>query len=500
MTASHGKPSSLMHWMLESPYERLGTGLILPLVVLLGFIVILLVGFGGESDIVYYDTESGRLVDRAAHESDDSGRVQRRVRITYWEKWSGFEGQAIRDAVDHFNRMQDRIYVQLVIQGDITQKIRTATAGGNPPDLAGLYSFDVPVFAAQNALIALDDMLAEAGIGEHTYVPAYWRLCRYRSRTWALPTTPSTWALHWNRRLFREAGLPDRAPRTLQELDEFARRLTRRDSDGHITQVGFMPTEPGWWKWPWGFWFGGRLWNGRDRLTFNSPENLAAMEWIRSYVDEYGYEALHRFKKTLGGFSSVDNGFFNGRVAMEIQGVWMARFVQRYAPSGFEYGVAPFPSAVPGVGNVTVAEADVIGIPRGARHPREAFEFLRFMASPEGMEILCRGQGKHSPLRNHSANWYVGHPNPYLRVFEDLAGTGGQAGGAYVENPNCFRIPPIGIWRECNQAWGRAFDDVWTRTRTPREALDELQEQMQRRLDHELSRARALGVQTGEGE
>ncbi len=457
--------NSLCRWMLEAPVHRLFKGLVLPLGVLFAFAGVLL----------YNPTKGGE-------------RPDGRVVVTYWEKWSGFEGEAIKDAVDCFNREQDRIYVDLTIYGDITQKVRIAGSGGNPPDLAGLYSFDVPVFAAQNALIPLDGALKEAGIGPETYVPAYWRLCVYGGKVWTVPTAPSTLALHWNKKLFREAGLdPDRPPRSIAELDEYAEKLTKRDRNGRIIQAGFLPTEPGWWKYSWGFWFGGDVWDGKGKLTANSAENLAAMKWVKSYADRYGHAELDRFKKTFGGFSSADNAFFVGKVAMEIQGVWMANFIKRYAPKDFEWGAAAFPSAVPGLEKVTIAEADVIGIPRGAKHPREALEFIKFMATPKGMEILCRGHAKDSTLTKTSPGWEKGHPNPSVALFSELA-----------RSPNCHRTPPIGIWREYNHAFGRAFDDVWTGKKTPEQALDALQDEMQRRFEHEVPSAGPPGAKKGE--
>ncbi len=496
MAAHKQAENSLFLWMLESPLDRLGKGLILPILLLFGLVAALVYTPRTQSDIVLFDPRSGKVVKERVYAEDTGTEItQERLRITYWEKWSGFEGQAIRDAVDEFNRVQDKLYVELTIQGDITQKTRIAIEGGDPPDLAGLYSFDVPVFATQGALLPLDGMMAKAGISRTTYVPVYYDLCVYAGRTWALPTTPSTWALHWNKKLFREAGLdPDRPPRTIEELDAFADKLTKRDKDGRIVQIGYLPTEPGWWKYPWALWFGGTLWDGRGRLTFDTPESVRAMEWIKGYTDRYGYAELDRFKKTFGDFSSSDNAFFTGKVAMEMQGVWMAKFIGFYAPKDFEWGVAPFPAAAdpadpsrPILENVSVAEADVIGIPRGARHPEEAFEFIRFMATPKGMEILCLGQGKHSPLRETSADWHKNHPHPHIRVFEALA-----------DSPNCFRIPPIGVWNECSQAWGRAFDDIWSGKKTPRAALAELQAEMQRRLDHELRTLREQGIRFGE--
>jgi len=67
------------------------------------------------------------------------------------------------------------------------------------------------VYADRGALMPLDDYLRRAGITRADYIPAYWDLCSHQGRMWGLPSTPASLALHWNKKLFREAGLdPDK--------------------------------------------------------------------------------------------------------------------------------------------------------------------------------------------------------------------------------------------------------------------------------------------------
>ncbi len=40
-----------------------------------------------------------------------TGQREGRVIIKYWEKWTGFEADAMRAVVDDFNAAQDRIFV-----------------------------------------------------------------------------------------------------------------------------------------------------------------------------------------------------------------------------------------------------------------------------------------------------------------------------------------------------------------------------------------------------
>src|SRR5215510_11638498 len=86
-----------------------------------------------------------------------AGSGDDKVHVVYWEKWTGFEKDAIREVVDDFNQSQDRIFVDLVSVSVIRQKTLLATAGGNPPDLAGLMNDAVVEFAEKNALTPLDD-------------------------------------------------------------------------------------------------------------------------------------------------------------------------------------------------------------------------------------------------------------------------------------------------------------------------------------------------------
>jgi len=412
-----------------------------------------------------------------------------RVVVTYWEKWTDFEGEAMRKTVSAFNASQNRIEVRLLTTSQIDRKMLMATAGGIPPDVAGLWSNNVIPYADKNALLRLDEYAARAGITEEDYISSFWDLCYHRGHLWGLPSTPASLALHWNKRLFREAGLdPNRPPQTIEELDEYAARLTKRNERGEITQVGFMPSEPGWWPWAWGYFFGGELWNGKDRITAATPENIRAYEWVRGYSDRLSVKQLQVFASGFGNFSSPQNPFLSGLVAMELQGVWMHNFIHSFAPD-LEWGAAPFPypAARPDLRNSTPVEEDVLVIPRGAKHPDEAFEFIAFVNSRRGSELLNMGQRKFTPLLDVSPEFLRDHPNPYIEVFIDLA-----------KSKNAFVPPQMPLWQEYQAELSTAFDQIWLAQKTPEKALSDVQRRMQTRLDHDLKQYRRLGIPYGE--
>ena len=47
---------------------------------------------------------------------------------------------------------------------------------------------------------------------------------------------------------------------------------------GHIEKIGFTPSEPGWFNYAWGYYFGGHLWDGSSKITANDPGNVRAFD------------------------------------------------------------------------------------------------------------------------------------------------------------------------------------------------------------------------------
>ena len=433
---------------------------------------------------------------RQADERTPDGRLV----IHYWEKWTGFESDAMQAVIDDFNASQNRVFVRMLPVGEIERKVMLATAGGDPPEVAGVYSGTITVFSEKGALTPLDKMIQEAGITRDDYIPVYWDMCRHRGFQWALPSTPATLALHWNKKLFREAGLdPEKPPQSLDELEAMSEKLTiveitrngqpvrvrytelsdqeKQAKEFKLVQIGHDPQQPGWWMPMWVYWFGGRLWDGQRTITANLPANVETFEWFRRQAEKYGVDNRRSFGASFGNFQSPQNPFLSGQIAMTLQGVWMYNFIDKYAPQ-MEWGAAPFPAKDPKAQPlVSLADADMLVIPKGARHPREAFEFIRYVNTQGPMEKLCLGQRKFSPLSHLSEDFIRHHPNPYIQTFIDLA-----------KSPNVRTVPRLSIWNEYNDEMNVAVDNVTSLEATPQQALDEVQQRIQWKFDRLLRR------------
>ena len=397
-----------------------------------------------------------------------------KIHVTYWEKWTGFEYDALEKVVAQFNASQDRIVVELFSTAQIDRKAIIATAGGDPPDIVGLWQQNIAAFADAGALQPLDDFIRRDGSTPAAWLerfyPVYADLCQHAGQVYAGISTPAMVGLHWNRTLFREAGLdPDQPPRTLAELEEFSRRLTKRNAAGDLTQVGFLPQEPGWWPWLFPLWFGGDLMQDGEITLATDPANVAAFEWIARFTRELGGNDVARFTAGFGAMASPEAAFFSDQVAMIFQGVWYHNYATQFNP-GLDYGVAPLPQVPGGPPDFSVALADVLCIPRGARNPEAAWTFISYLsqanatarsrAELSGTELLCYLQQKNSPLRQWSPYFTDQHPHPHIGMFRQLSA-----------QPAATSHPAMGMWQEYDRELIAAFQRIHLLETEPGPAL-----------------------------
>ncbi len=405
-----------------------------------------------------------------------------KIVLDYWEKWAGHEGRAMQRVVDEFNASQDRIAVRYLVTSGIDQKTLIAVAGGDPPDVVGLWNYNVPLYAETNAIIPLDEFTGAHALRLERYAAGVRPIMTHpdaqgRTRVWAAINTGGTIAMYYNRAMFREVGLdPDRPPRTIDELDEFDARLTRIGAGGVIERAGFLATEPGWWSWIWGYHFGGGLYDApAGRCTAGSRQNVNAYGWIQSSARHLGVEASRTFKSGFAtAYSSPRNAFLDGKVAMVVQGPWLANVINAYKPD-LDYGVAPFPVA-PGLHDhanpVGLIDTDILVIPRGVRHPGACMEFIAYTQRQEVVEFLSTAHCKMSPLAESSEEFLANHPNRGVRAHTAIAGS-----------TRSFLCPRTRTWPQFKDEFDASFQRLWGLERPAGEELAALERRAQAMLD-----------------
>lgn len=391
--------------------------------------------------------------------------------ITYWQFWTGFEGKAIEHVVNKFNKEHSDIKVKMLTISEPWKKTLLSIIGGTPPDVISIVAEWIPELSIRGAILPLNKYCNEYMISKDLFIPVYWDILNHKDKIWALPTTPTSTALYWNKELFKQAGLdPESPPKTLEELWSFAKKLTKHKKDGSLQQIGFLPSWP-----PWAFGFYGYLFGGEwtdtktGNATANNLQNIKAWQWAQSYAKELGSQNIQSFQEEFGNYQGPNNPFYTEKIAIEVNGVWEGNFIEHFAPH-IKWGAAPMPNKKGEP--ITIVNCDCIVIPKGSKHPDEAFYFINWLLKKENIEELCIRQKKFSPLiASDRSDFIQKHPNPYIKVFIDLA-----------KLKNAVFFPTTTAYQLYKRELKRAFEAVMRLDKEPKQALDEVQEKIEQEL------------------
>lgn len=429
----------------------------------------------------------------AEHAALDQGRTI----ITFWDRHSGHEHDSRNALIDEFNASQDTIFVRSVAIGynSTMEKILTATAGGAPPDICSIDSSLVAQLAPQGVFLAIDDLMDETpSLAQSEIYPHVWNLIHFDGHTWGVPLVTDTYCLVWNKAAFRRAGLdPERPPQTIEELEEYAAKLTVRAPNGTIEQMGFLPWLPWDLSHMWGALFGAEWYDhATDRVALvGQPAVVEAFRWQQSFTIDpaaavqkayaMSPERVAAFSKGIGEYFSANNPFYSGKVAMITEGEWQVTFIPKYAP-GLEWGVAPIPQPAGAADRGYSPTVIMDTIPATARYPEEAKAFLAWFCSP-------RADGRPSPnsdfayaihnipARRAEAAEARFQDNPRFKVYVDR-----------LEAPEVVTMPVMPVAQYMMDQLERQRERVVYREVTPEQAVQEIEATTNR----ELARARAL--------
>ncbi len=373
-----------------------------------------------------------------------------------------------------------KIEVNAPVEDD---KVIAALSGNEPPDILVLSGPDnVGTWQREKLLAPLDDIIAASKIDLNDIFPAPLSLCKFGGKYYALPWGTDTYALFWNKDLFEDAGLdPEKPPTTIEELDAIADKLTKVEADGTVTQVGFIP------DFSWSHldlylkMFGGSAYNADlTKVTLNTPEMVACLKWQQHFYSKYGAEQVLKFTSALGGYSSPDQGFYAGKIAMMVDGEWQPgpNFIQKYKPE-LNYDVAPFPYPAdhPERKNTNMVGGTVVTIPSGVKSKDASGKLLAWIVSPE---IVAEEMSANFnlPTSKKAAQDARFHENRKFEVFLNLMG-----------DPNASTSPLTAISAELNTELGQIEEQVVHAGAEPEPLLQAADEKLQPLLDKVLGKS-----------
>ncbi|GAB2694560.1 extracellular solute-binding protein [Paenibacillus thermoaerophilus] len=316
----------------------------------------------------------------ARNEATPTSAPKEKVEITFWHVWSDKDAGPITARVEAFNKSQDRITVKVLGNQDATKQL-TAISGGNPPDIALTYWNNIGPWGQAGAVLPLTDYLKNGKVDTASFVPAALERMKVNGEYYALPFTFSMAStLMYNKKAFQDAGIT-KPPETLEELFETAKKLTKREN-GEITQIGFIPDYPWIDNVFWPIIFGGSWVDANGKLTANQEANVASIAYQRKFYEEFGMDQIAKFRSGMGQRGTPNDPLLTGKLAMMIG--WEYNFPEERKPDG-PIGIAPFPHPAnrPDLKGSGMVSPRAVFIPKKAKHPDEAWEFMQYLVGHE---------------------------------------------------------------------------------------------------------------------
>lgn len=306
--------------------------------------------------------------------------------IRFWCRSVAFKPAQL--IVDKYHAAQSAVRVELTVlpEGQMVTKLATAIRANAVPDVVAPDSVTTPVFSTREALTDLTPLIDALPYVEQLNKPLV-DVASYDGKKYGLPALSNVSQLFWNKTLYEQAGLdPDAGPTNYDEYLSHARALQSLDGISGVTFTGNSAGILGYVVQP-------HFWADKspfyDGVVGKQHANVVGNDPLRRTLDLYG--TFYREGLAQPGVSADSGaawgkdfiagtvGLFPGSYDLIVGGADQAVLDQ--------LGVSAFPGPD---GNVSqFSGGAVLSIPRGAKNPEAAWDFMTFVAEIEQQAELA---------------------------------------------------------------------------------------------------------------
>ncbi|AYN43104.1 ABC transporter substrate-binding protein [Streptomyces dangxiongensis] len=398
---------------------------------------------------------------------------------------SHYASGALRDAlqgpVDEWNATHDRVKVrtEAVEFSDLLTTLMVRQAAGQGADIVHPYCLWTGQLVRAGVLRPAPP--GHAGEIARGYGAAAVGAASVGGKVYGYPTEVQTYALYYNKRLLREAGV-DGPPRTWRELEEAAHRTTRRDRYGNTLVQGFGlsviddSTTVGQTL---------ALLNAAGG-TFVSADGRSTA--IDSPAGRAVFDLEHRLVATGASAPGVNvyKAFPSGQVAMVVSAGWWSADLKTLMGGDYrDVGVAPLPLRRAHDARATLSTGFLLGVNAASEHPREAWEFLHWLNTGK---VRVTSAGKDATATRMSLlQVSVGSLTGRADDMRTLLGEGGDPNLRPFRDALAYAVPEPNMpgAQQAKSLLRKNIEALWTGQRSTDEALRAIR----RQVDQEVARS-----------
>lgn len=370
------------------------------------------------------------------------------------------EQQIYKDSIERFKEVCPSVTVDFQpIPDNFQDKMKAQMAGGTAPDVFYVDDQLMTAFASSGQLMALDDVMAQAGVSRDDFIPSLLTIFTLDGVTYALPKDWSTLGLVYIPEAFADAGIDEPSDDwTWDDMREAA--LTIAENGNY---AGFCMGSD-WARFaPFAFSNGGRY--ASDDFTTATLDTAAIKDMATFVTDMFNEGSLVRPADISASWCGEAIG--KELVAMTLEGGWMVNTMNLTFPD-----VVWKTSLVPG-GDVTRADViftNGIGVNAASEYPMASAAFAIYLTSAENQgEIVKTGFA------------YSTHPEQ-IDLIGNVNDKAIAEGGLLSDTLVAYWGP---YTSKVNDAVSKALERIWLGDQTVEEAFAQAQAEAQTALNGE---------------
>lgn len=345
------------------------------------------------------------------------------ITLTFWYTYGdNEEAQLLNAVIPLWEEKHPNIKIETVRQDDSQyhQMIVTSFGTGMSPDVARVDITNVAAYANQGGLVALSDFEDFTSISPD-FLDGPLSTGLYKGKYYGLPLDTNCKAAVVNTNILAKLGLNE-VPDTMEEFIEAA--ANRGDYSLNVSGVGDWDMYPYFWL------FGGTLTNDDFTQASGYLDSDASIAAIKEIIELHDNKILTI--RDIDGTADAWDGI-NSDYAMFFEGPWYFGSYEDREEMGIVAATIP---TYEGRSASVVGGEDIV-VFSTSKHPVEAYEFAKFMTSPDvQLAMLQSGQ---LPVLKSLVNDKAVLDNPVWSVYMKQL----ESAGARIPSPNNSQIQEI---------------------------------------------------------
>ncbi|WP_291255489.1 ABC transporter substrate-binding protein [Fusobacterium sp.] len=177
--------------------------------------------------------------------------VAAKDKVIFWHAMSGEGQKTLEKIVSDYNKSQDKVEVEAIFQGSYEEaivKFKAVSGTDEAPNLVQMNDVSTSFMYRSGAIVPMNNFIEkDKSFDINNLEDILLNYYKINDKLYSMPFNSSTAILVYNKDAFKEVGLnPNNAPKSYAEIEEYSKKLVKKDERGIVDRYGFSIISYAW--------------------------------------------------------------------------------------------------------------------------------------------------------------------------------------------------------------------------------------------------------------